>query len=436
MRIQPSKKPAGWRFLSNFFAAFFILQGSVDMKSQYHLPTLVPRSALAEELADAEYSKLAEVRGLLQNGKYSAAEAILTRSLELFQETNQPSMEIATILKDRGIARQYSNPRGSLEDLAAAAKIYTQMSSEDQPVSDIVGVKLLRGQVNQRLSLLDAAEEDFSTALSLDEENPFLWSARGDNRMRRADWSGAAEDYLMAEAQFKLIGDKIRRTLAAADASIAMYGAGDKAAALEKMAQVGKQARNDVASNDPENIPRLQEIARKEAELHLVRAGLAWTEGKTTKAAEDWARGCIRLEGYAMDAANRNAQRMGKEADAARRALTGPSTRDQAEDVLASFLGMQPDSNYVKDRESDKPLWNQFVPGKATDFDPKAALPQHLEEFVGCKPFYDSEWVQKNRLWPPEIQSGVKVFVEEFDFSKIDDIKATKQFKVSWDEMK
>ena len=93
-------------------------------------------------------------------------------------------------------------------------------------------------------------------------------------------------------------------------------------AALQKMADVGKQARFDVASNDPENIPRLQvlwclsvllascsgvsacslllsplsslhahesggdlcykcqEIARKEAELHLVRAGVAWTDGK------------------------------------------------------------------------------------------------------------------------------------------------------------
>lgn len=251
----------------------------------------------------------------------------------------------------------------------------------------------------------------------------------------RGDWSGAADDYLTAETRFKLIGDKIRRTLAAADASIAMMGSGKQEMALEKMAQVGKQARFDVASNDPENVPRLQEIARKEAELHLVRAGVAWQEGKSEMAAANWARGCVRLEGYVMDAANREALRMNKQDEAERRALTGPNSKDKAEEMLAALMGMESDSNYVIDRESDKPLWNQFVPGKATSFDPKEALPERLEDFVACRPFYDAAWVQKNRLWPPPVQEGVRKFVSEFDFSKISDIKATKQFRVSWDEM-
>lgn len=179
----------------------------------------------------------------------------------------------------------------------------------------------------------------------------------------------------------------------------------------------------------------MQEIARKEAELHLVRAGVAWKEGKTAEAGGNWARGCVRLEGYAMDAGNRAALRGSQADDAARRVMTGPSRQDMAEDVLASFLGMETGSNYVRDRESDKPLWNQFVPGKATNFDPKAALPGRLDEFVACKPFYDAAWVEKNRAWPPELQEGVKTFVKEYDFSKINDIKASKQFKVSWDEM-
>jgi len=289
--------------------------------------------------------------------------------------------------------------------------------------------------VNQRLSQLEAAESDLSAALDLDDENPFLWSARGDNRLRQEDWAGAADDFLRAEKQFKLIGDKIRRTLAAADASIAMLGAGDKAAALEKMVQVGKQARYDVASNDPENIPRLQELARKEAELHLVRAGLMWNEGKASEAGGYWARGCVRLEGYLMDAANRDALRVDKEDKAAQRSLTGPSRQDEAEELLAALLGMRTDSNYVRDRASDKPLWNQFVPGKATSFDPKEALPERLDEFVGCRPFTDDKWVKANRAWPPAVQEGVQAFVRGFDFGKINDIKATKQFRVSWDEM-
>jgi hypothetical protein len=38
-------------------------------------------------------------------------------------------------------------------------------------------------------------------------------------------------------------------------------------------------------------------------------------------------------------------------------------------------------------------------------------------------------------VWPQEIEEGVAEFVRAFDFSQIEDIKATRQFKVSWDEM-
>ena len=48
-------------------------------------------------------------------------------------------------------------------------------------------------------------------------------------------------------------------------------------------------------------------------------------------------------------------------------------------------------------------------------FDPKAALPDHLDDFVGCKPFEDPNWVKKNRLWPPEVQDGVHAFVREYN---------------------
>ena len=65
--------------------------------------------------------------------------------------------------------------------------------------------------MNQRLSNFEAAEQDFSAALDLDEENPFLWSARADTKLRLGNWAGAAKDYKQAEAQFKLIGGAIFR---------------------------------------------------------------------------------------------------------------------------------------------------------------------------------------------------------------------------------
>ena len=301
MAMTMQRKPEGpraaaSRLLAGFLAASLCVVGHVDMSHPAHLTLAAPPSAYASQLPDAAYARLAEVRGLLQNQKFSAADAILTSSLELWKKTDQPAVEIAAILKDRANARQSSDPGAALADLDAALALYAQLGDGEQPTDEVVGATFLRAQVHKRLADFEAAESDFAAALILDDENPFVWSARGEARLQRrpADYAGAARDFLRAETQFGLIGDKIRRTLAAADASLALYGSGEKSAALEKMAQVGRQARFDVASNDPENIPRLQEIARKEAELHLVRAGVMWRQGKAAEAAGYWARGCVR----------------------------------------------------------------------------------------------------------------------------------------------
>ena len=84
--------------------------------------------------------------------------------------------------------------------------------------------------------------------------------------------SGAAEDAQRAELEFKLIGDKVRRILAAADAALALYGDGDEAAAVDKMRYVFKN-KGVPASNNPDDIGLLQELSRKDAELHLAYAG-------------------------------------------------------------------------------------------------------------------------------------------------------------------
>merc|ERR1711966_318594 len=100
---------------------------------------MVPPSAWATPIPDVAYARLAEVRGLLQSQKYSAADEILTRSLELWQRSEQPAVEIATILKDRGNARQFSNPSAALVDLNAALEIYAKMSSEESPLEEVMG---------------------------------------------------------------------------------------------------------------------------------------------------------------------------------------------------------------------------------------------------------------------------------------------------------
>ena len=71
---------------------------------------------------------------MLQSQKYDASDRILTSSLTKWQEARQPPMEIAAILKDRGNARQFSDPTAALADLDAALKLYASVSAEERQI--------------------------------------------------------------------------------------------------------------------------------------------------------------------------------------------------------------------------------------------------------------------------------------------------------------
>jgi hypothetical protein len=95
---------------------------------------LAPPAATAAQLAEEDFQKLGEVRTLLQSQKYDAADRILTSSLTKWQEARKPPMEIAAILKDRGNARQFSDPTAALADLDAALKLYASVSAEERQI--------------------------------------------------------------------------------------------------------------------------------------------------------------------------------------------------------------------------------------------------------------------------------------------------------------
>lgn len=66
---------------------------------------------------------------------------------------------------------------------------------------------------------------------------------------------------MRAEADFKNIGDRIRRLLSAADASLALYGAGDVTDGVERMRFTFKN-KGMPSSNNPDDIPLLQVTTR------------------------------------------------------------------------------------------------------------------------------------------------------------------------------
>ena len=103
-------------------------------------------------------------------------------------------------------------------------------------------------------------------------------SERSTARSRLGDFTGASEDAFRAEADFKSIGDKVRRLLTAADGALALYGSGDVAAGVEKMRYVFAN-KGMPASNNPDDIGLLQELSRKDAELHLAYAAHLYNNG-------------------------------------------------------------------------------------------------------------------------------------------------------------
>ena len=153
--------------------------------------------------------------------------------------------------------------------------------------------------------------------------------------MRLGRWDDAAADALEAEEQFTTIGDKIRRTLrcmvtqsywsacryhhfpsssrllsttpphevyfpvtilSAADAALALYPS-DRVASVEKMRQVFRE-KGLPTTNNPDDLPLLQELSRADAELHIAYAADLYANGQKSRAKEQWESGCIRLEAY------------------------------------------------------------------------------------------------------------------------------------------
>ena len=149
---------------------------------------------------------------------------------------------------------------------------------------------MLRARVQEALERWKFAEADLTAAIdrldeldAIESTNPFLFASRGAARSRLGDFSGAAEDALRAEDEFKMIGDRVRRLSSAADSALYLYGADRIAEAVEKMRYVF-QNKGLPSSNNPDDLPLIQELSRKDAELHLAYAAHLFGADRRTDA--------------------------------------------------------------------------------------------------------------------------------------------------------
>ena len=239
-------------------------------------------------------------------------------------------------------------------------------------------------------------------------------------RLRTGQFAGAVEDAEVADADFRAIGEKIRRTTLGADKSLALYGAGRLDEAVEAMLDTFRK-KGLPSSNNPDDIALLQELSRKDAELHLAYAAHLHVAGREAEAVKNWESGCIRLDAYVADGTARfNEEERLREKEAEVAEASGRDTRLRASSVrenplnsaLGAWLnGMDPESPYVTQRPGQAFFWYKEGEGSVERRDAGNALAQ-VDPLLSCSSFEDEAWVRANRPeWPLSLRARVSEFV-------------------------
>ena len=170
---------------------------------------------------------------------------------------------------------------------------------------------------------------------NLEQKNPFTYELLGRASLREGDFAAAAAAFGSAEKTHDRVGDAIRARNAGADRALALLGAGDAAGSTETR-RIFAQKSNP-RTNNPDAIPLLQELSRKDAELHLALGAKLAAKGDAKDATALWETGCVRLRTYVDDATARivaddvregddergEAQQLARHAEAADRVALG-----------------------------------------------------------------------------------------------------------------
>jgi tetratricopeptide (TPR) repeat protein len=367
-------QPAAQRVMACIVAAAVALSSpSMPVLASTSTPALEGAPIVSTKLADTSPAPpSAEAQARLRKAFTAAqagfvsAEAQLGSSIVEWEATHQPEQEVAALYKTRGGVRlQQGKLQGARDDLTAALRLMGAASDEPD-VAEVQRTYQLRARVHAALGDTRAQADDLTAAIerldrldAIESTNPYLYAERARARMVLGEYAGAADDSETAEVLFNDIGDKIRRTIAGADGALASYGAGDIDSAIAKMRRVFKVKRT-LATNNPDDIALLQELSKKDAELHIAYAAHLYArEGKVVEASRQWESGCVRLDTYIVDGKQRFEEeqklqeREAAAADAAGkestlRAASVDTPLNDIDNFRARLNGLDPKSPYVR----------------------------------------------------------------------------------------
>jgi hypothetical protein len=299
------------------------------------------------QLSDAVVSKLRDAYDALDRGAPERAEPLLSECIDAWRAARQPNAELASLFRLRASARlQLADQAAAVADLNTALELATTSGEAGERLQ----ILQLRAAAFEATGAWRLAEADLGALLAeeageIGGKNPFLRTRRARARQQLADWRGAASDLADAEEQLEVIGDRIRALLASCALALAQYGAGDSDESLRTIARVFASYTKP-GSNNPDDLPLLEDLSRREAELHLVLAAhygggpTALADGRDADAAAaEWGVGCLRLGVY-------DEQLRLRRTEEDRRRIS-PSALELVTRSLARLSGLAPDSPYV-----------------------------------------------------------------------------------------
>ncbi|KOO21298.1 hypothetical protein Ctob_000153 [Chrysochromulina tobinii] len=306
----------------------------------------------------------------------------------------------------------------ALADYTESLRLVQQAGANPDP-AELQRTFVLRARVQEALERWKFAEADLTAAIdrldeldAIESTNPFLFASRGAARSRLGDFSGAAEDALRAEDEFKMIGDRVHRLSSAADSALYLYGADRIPEAVEKMRYVFQNKGV---------------IAQGRGNWHLAYAAHLFGADRRTDADTQWESGCIRLEAFVEDGIARlEEERALREADEKRADETGTMQRQRASsvsamplgqltpnsDTNARLMGMDPQSPYVTQRPATGWIWYKTSEGDVERRDPGLPLVE-VDPTLSCAKFRSDEWLTKNRPeWPSKLRAATARYAE------------------------
>lgn len=330
-----------------------------------------------------QQAELRDTLALLEQGKIAEVEPRLTKSIQIWIDAGAQPQQLAVLYKYRADVRanlfrfadavqDYSAAikeqekaeanAGAMEDGSGMLCLKTDKADSDADPAYCVytptlpDLYLRRGRCTIIAGNRADGITDISKAIAITEEegarNPWALLYRADAQRGGGDFKAAAKDYTDAARLFKEVGDSVTAEVARAGKALSLYGSGSVDEAVQGM--------EDVVLRVPTingELELLLSLADKEADMHAALAAHYWAEGRASKAETEWDRACIRLD--AMD-------------------------------------------QYVSEGD-----------GGASPYDKRDSQGKVMVKIakpVACKKYRNSEWVRRERGWPPSLISKLESF--------------------------